>query len=311
MTPTSSSGQQTAEGASTSGTGASSVAGIDLAAGRGVTAVAVLRVPSAGWPLTLAGLSFPESDDDIIAEITRSGADIVAMDAPLTLPAPVAAALAGRPPTPGASPYTRAAERDAAWGNLGVRPLPVSFLGGLTLRAIPLAARIRSGVGSHGAPVCVIEAFPTAALAALSMRPRSAAGPRRGKTSHKTSHETSHKTSHKTSPERRQATQQSLAALIAGLPLPSPSEHLRTAQALDVRDVPGTVALSADALSADALDALAAALTAAAHLLGASAAIGDVEEGCIMLPDARRLASLWPPLLSASGRSSRADMEAR
>lgn len=141
------------------------VVGIDLAAGRGVTALAALTVEPQGAPRVVA-MSHPRSDDDILAETLRLRPALIALDAPLTLPGPVAAALAGAPWSGHASPYTRAAERDPLWRALGVRPLPVSFLGGLTFRAIALAARLRAELPG----VTLIEVFPTATLRALGAR---------------------------------------------------------------------------------------------------------------------------------------------
>ncbi len=141
------------------------VVGIDLAAGRGVTALAGLALEPAGAPYLVA-LAHPATDGDILAETLRLRPAVIALDAPLTLPGPVAAALAGAPWLGHDSPYTRAAERDPIWRTLGVRPLPVSFLGGLTFRAIALAARLREALPD----AALIEVFPTATLRALGAR---------------------------------------------------------------------------------------------------------------------------------------------
>lgn len=141
------------------------VVGIDLAAGRGVTALAALALEPAGAPRLIA-LVYLALDSDILAEVLRLRPAVIALDAPQTLPGPVAAALAGMPWSGHDSPYTRAAERDPIWRGLGVRPLPVSFLGGLTFRAIPLAARLRAALPE----TAVIEVFPTATLRALGAR---------------------------------------------------------------------------------------------------------------------------------------------
>jgi predicted nuclease with RNAse H fold len=223
------------------------VVGVDLAAGRGMTAIAALALEPAGAP-RLVSLAYPVSDGDILAETLRLDPTVIALDAPLTLPGPVAAALAGAPWSGHESPYTRAAERDPIWRELGVRPLPISFLGGLTFRAIPLAARLRAALPE----TAVIEVFPTATLRALGAR---AAGDGRGA---------------KTSVEGRRAAHAALSAWVAGLP-------------------PGEEGAS---LSADALDAVAAALTAAAFSRGASLAVGDPAEGCIIVIDTARFAAL-------------------
>jgi predicted nuclease with RNAse H fold len=224
------------------------VVGVDLAAGRGVTAMAALRLTTAGpdtlTTLSLLSLTHLADDEAILAEIARVAPSIIGIDAPLSLPAPITAALRGSAPPDGVSPYTRAAERDPMWSQLGVRPFPVSFLAGLTFRAIPLAARLRA----QQPAAQIIEVFPSATLAALGLA--SAEPPEQRHV-------------RKTTPERRRATQATLARYIAGLPTP-PND----AQPLD----------------ADSLDALLAALTCAAATLEASQALGDPAEGCIILP---------------------------
>lgn len=224
------------------------VIGVDLAAGSGVTAMATLRVvqgaPQSLATISLLNQSFPSDDNAILAEIARSGPRFVGIDAPLTLPAPVAAALTGASLPVGISPYTRAAERDPIWSRLGVRPFPVSFLGGLTFRAIPLAARIRA----QSQACQVIEVFPSAALVALGLHPLT---PPRGARQQKTT------------PEARRQTQSQLAQFISGI-----------AQTDD----------DTQPFDADSLDALAAALTAAAAALGGALVIGDQAEGAIVLP---------------------------
>lgn len=228
------------------------VIGIDLAAGRGVTALAALSLlPStdagALTSLRLARQSYPPDDDAILVECARLAPVVIGLDAPLSLPAPVAAALCGRTlasDSIGASPYTRAAERDPIWSQLGVRPFPVSFLAGLTFRAIPLAARLRDQ-----SPDCqIIEVFPSATLALLALRPPTPRGQPHQR---------------KSTPSVRQTTQHALAPFIAGLEEVAPDHP---------------------PLDTDMLDALGAALTAAAAALGAALAIGDPDEGCISLP---------------------------
>ena len=226
-----------------------SVVGVDLAAGRGITAMATLTVaaPAAeSDALTLRSLVHAPDDAAIIAEVMRWEPRVIAIDAPLSLPAPVAAALAGRLPDANASPYTRAAERDQIWSRLGVRPFPVSFLGGLTFRAIPLAARLRDA-----APACqIIEVFPSGGLAALGLRKPSTRGQPRPA---------------KTSPEAQRLTQGALARIIAQLPIPR-------------EDAPP--------LDTDSLDAIAAALVAALFSQGHAERIGDEREGNIVMPSA-------------------------
>src|SRR5262249_31956129 len=121
------------------------VAGIDLAAGRGVTAVAVLAVndvPSDGSVRPRFDHPYHQavqSDTEILEAVARALPLVVGIDAPLTLPTVVADALRASFHAPQAkhawpievgSPYTRAAERDPLWGQIGLRPLPVSFLSG-------------------------------------------------------------------------------------------------------------------------------------------------------------------------------------
>lgn len=146
------------------GAGLPRVVGVDLAAGRGITALATLAVAS---PPRLVSLSYPDTDEAIVEEAVRQFPAVIAVDAPLTLPGALAAAFAGSAWGGHSSLYTRAAERDPLWRAIGVRPLPVSFLSGLTTRAIPLAQRLRAAV-----PGCVvIEVFPTASLRALGVHP--------------------------------------------------------------------------------------------------------------------------------------------
>lgn len=219
------------------------VSGLDLAAGRGISAVANLETGDGRFPRFVAGSSGEaRTDDDILQLLTAAAPAIVAIDAPLTLPAPVAAAVRGRRAGKGLSggPYTRAAERDPLWSSLGVRPLPVSFLGGLTFRAIALTPRLREALPGVG----IIEVFPTATLRSLGIagcEPR----PRRGS---------------KTTPSARCAAQMALRSVIDGIP--------------DPKD---------DLLGADLLDALAAALTAARHLEGSTQMLGDPREGQIVV----------------------------
>lgn len=224
------------------------VIGVDLAAGNGVTAMAALKLAQRDAEgqatLSLLSLTYPLDDEAILAEVACHTPLVVGIDAPLSLPTPVASAVLGAAPSAGLSPYTRAAERDPIWARLGVRPFPVSFLGGLTFRAIPLAARLRARFGSTQ----VIEVFPTATLAALNLRPPATrTAPRLRKTE---------------APARR-AIQHALAQLISGVAAPDDDTQ---------------------PLDADSLDALAAALTAATHTLDSAQAIGDPDEGCIVLP---------------------------
>ncbi len=188
------------------------VAGIDLAAGRGATAIASLMLPGHDTVPALHELVREDiaTDDDILASIARISPRVLAFDAPLSLPMPVAQAIRGEPQTKSfPSPYTRAAERDPAWTKLGVRPLPVSFLGGLAFRAISLLPRLRSIVPD----AAIIEAFPTGALRSLGVRV--AADRKRTKSSVSV----------------RAAVQQSLTLLVQALP--SPDEELLSADQLD------------------------------------------------------------------------------
>jgi predicted nuclease with RNAse H fold len=98
----------------------------------------------------------------------------------------------------------------------------------------------------------VIEVFPTATLRAIGAR---SAGDGRGA---------------KTSPAARRATHNTLLDWTRGMP------EITEEGPLD----------------ADALDAIAAALTAAAFARGASVAVGEPGEGCIIVIDAARFAAL-------------------
>jgi predicted nuclease with RNAse H fold len=192
------------------------VVGVDLSAGRGTTAMATLHLSSVGSgglaALTLLRLAHAADDDAILAEVARARPSHIGLDAPLTLPAPVAAALRGDYAPTTASPYTRAAERDPIWSQLGVRPFPVSFLGGLTFRAIPLAARLRA---EHSA--CqLLEVFPSAAFTVLGLIAPTQRGQPRLR---------------KAAPDRRQATHTALARYISGLT--PPSESTLDADSLD------------------------------------------------------------------------------
>jgi predicted nuclease with RNAse H fold len=191
------------------------VVGIDLAAGRGTTEVVALRCSSTREPPRyLQHLrQRTVTDADIAAAVASANPAVIAIDAPLSLPAGVMAALRGAAATSGAggSPYTRAAEREGVWSTLGVRPLPVSFLGGLTFRAIMLVPRIRSA--SPGA--AIIEVFPTATLAALGLRlPRGRESRPR-----------------KTSVAARRSAQRGIAGYIGGVE--DPERELASADELD------------------------------------------------------------------------------
>ena len=157
------------------------VAGIDLAAGRGTTEIARLTLKARERPRFAAADAFVAvvTDDDIMAALRAYHPAVVAIDAPLTLPAPVASALCGKDAMDAnSSPYTRAAERDPIWTELGIRPLPVSFLGGLTFRAICLVARLRDALPESA----IIEAFPSGARASLGIRADAQGVKRLGKT---------------------------------------------------------------------------------------------------------------------------------
>lgn len=222
------------------------VAGLDLAAGRGVSELAFLRVEDGVRPTFDNTEHRPVvSDDEIIGELARRMPRVVAIDAPLSLPRAVTSALAPGPATAAdassASPYTRAAERDPIWSTFGVRPFPVSFLGGLTFRAVILVARLRAALPE----ILVIETFPTAVFRALGLT-----GPANAK-----------RRTPKQSIEARMALQSRLQTTLTGVPAPD--------QAL---------------LSADLLDALGAALAALAFATGTFVAAGEAGEGQIILP---------------------------
>ncbi|MBF6591405.1 MAG: DUF429 domain-containing protein [Ktedonobacterales bacterium] len=227
------------------------VCGLDLAAGRGTTELVTLASPDGEAPPFYQPETYQRVGDDeaILAALVAAGPRVVAIDAPLTLPVAVLAALTGAALTGAGSlytsPYTRAAERDAVWATLGVRPLPVSFLGGLTFRALVLRARLAVTLPE----VTVIETFPAAVLRALGIQAPAGGGTRGAKREAKTT------------PAARTETQWGLGRWITGIPAPDPAP-----------------------LGADLLDALAAALAAVAYLRGASQAIGDANEGQIILP---------------------------
>ena len=291
------------------------VVGIDLAAGRGVTEVAALAFDDTNDGIGRAegvdGGRAPrflreayratQNDDEIVAAVCACAPSVIAIDAPLSLPAAVLAALTGAAALAGVadttnglrdatspqhpSPYTRAAERDPIWRQLGVRPFPVSFLGGLTFRALTLLPRLRAAAPD----AAIIEVFPTATLATLGIRyvaptatPTSVgvadanakAGPSaiplapRSPLSRRSGGGAGGgaggggRAPAKTTPARRAATQAGLARWIDCLPDPN-----------------------AELLGADLLDALAAALTAVAYARGRSLAVGDPTEGQIILPN--------------------------
>lgn len=180
------------------------VCGIDLAAGRGITAVATLDVPEdGGEPRFRQELPTTAADDAGVLRIVRAAAPVgIAIDAPLTLPAPVAAVLRGQSP-PESSPYLRAAERDPLWSTIGVRPLPVSFLGGLTFRALVLRARLAAELPE----TWIVETYPTAVLRLLAIADEVGHAGRRAK---------------KSTLEARVVAQRALCPWIANLPSPEP-----------------------------------------------------------------------------------------
>ncbi len=224
-----------------------SVAGIDLAAGRGITEVAVLSAEALeARPAFQSHLhQAVATDDEIIALLCSMPLAVIAVDAPLTLPASVRAALAGDPPPAMERVYTRAAERDPVWGRLGVRPLPVSFLGGLTFRAVVLAARLRVTLPE----VPLIEVFPTATLRWLRQGAERATPYVRPTPNVK-----------KTTPAARHEARAVLAHYIDRLPA------------------------GEEPLGADLLDAVAAAYMGLLFLRGDSIAVGDPAEGQIIVP---------------------------
>lgn len=251
--------------------GVISVVGIDLAAGRGTDEVASLSLARLNsMPFFDQSKHQPiASDAEIVATVVSCQPAVIAIDAPLSLPAPVMRSLTALGPygaehgsvrtfsndehsmswsPPPASPYLRAAERDPIWLRLGVRPFPVSFLGGLTFRAIALLPVLRAALpGVH-----ILEAYPSGSAHALGLLTRgSAATPRP-------------KRQAKTSPRARAALQQALSRYITGLPIVSEDDL--------------------EPLGADLLDALLAAFTAVAYLRGTYVAIGDPAEGQIVLP---------------------------
>lgn len=244
------------------------VVGIDLAAGRGTTEVVSLALANPGdMPIFDPARHRPVvSDADIVTAVVSHRPAVVAIDAPLSLPAPVMRSLATLAPRgsehagvrsspsgnhttsmsePPASPYLRAAERDPIWSRLGVRPFPVSFLGGLTFRAIALLPELRAALPD----VAIVEVFPSGTARALRLHAYDAAATARPKRPAKTT------------PGARASLQRGLSARIAGVPAPD-----------------------TELLGADLLDALLAALTGVFFLRGAYVALGDTAEGQIVLP---------------------------
>jgi predicted nuclease with RNAse H fold len=189
------------------------VVGVDLAAGRGTTEVAALLLRPGDRPIFLvAHHRAVVTDADIVAAVADACPSVVAIDAPLSLPRPVHAAVLGETyDGPSASPYTRAAERDVLWSQLGIRPLPVSFLGGLTFRAIVLLPGLRAALPA----TALIEAFPSGTLAALGISRVTSGTSKRGKAT----------------ADVRRTVQQGLSRWIAGLP--NPSDMLLSADLLD------------------------------------------------------------------------------
>ena len=226
------------------------VAGLDLAAGRGVSALAVLRAEDGNaFRYVFSEATQLSTDEEIVQALGRVQPRVLAIDAPLSLPRAVAAALGAhiRDTLAFGSPYTRAAERRPIWSSIGVRPFPVSFLGGLTFRALVLAAHLRA---AHP-DITIIETFPTATFRLLGLTGdmREVRRPR------------------KTTPAARVALQRRLTDCIPGVP--SPDVQL---------------------LDADSLDAIGAAMAALAFDHGAYLAVGDATEGQIILPNASFLA---------------------
>lgn len=247
------------------------VVGIDLAAGHGTTEVASLSLASLNSkPYFDQSKHRPAvSDEEIVAAVVSYLPAVIAIDAPLSLPAPVMRSLTTLAPSgsehghvcsfaggahnsrtsgPPLSPYLRAAERDPIWSRLGVRPFPVSFLGGLTFRAIALLPALRAAL-PH---VPIVEVFPSGSARALGLHVYDTAATSR------------QKRLAKTSPLAREALRQALSSHIVGMPV------LRAGES--------------EPLGADLLDALVAALTAVAYARGAYIALGDPEEGQIVLP---------------------------
>lgn len=225
------------------------VVGIDLAAGRGITEVAALVLEDESRIPVFDAASYRKvtSDDEIAAVVATVRPDVVAIDAPLSLPRAVMRGLTPQShdsvsqSSPAAtSPYTRAAERDPIWSTLGIRPFPVSFLGGLTFRAISLLPRLHSVAPQ----AVIIEVFPSASLRCLDI-----------------THPAPARKALKTTEASRTIVQDGLRIHIHGM---APSDE--------------------ELYGADLLDALAAALTGVAFLRGEYIVAGDVSEGTIVLP---------------------------
>jgi len=224
-------------------------AGIDLAAGAGTTALATITTDAGKAVVDIQWDEWQGSHDvlPVIAEaIIAAKADVIAIDAPLTLPGPVQRALKNAPISHNdllSSPYTRAAERDGIWKKLQLRPLPVSLLAGLTLRAIVLTAYLHQQLPD----IPIIEVFPTGSLAVWGMRPPRVRG-------------------------------------VKGLPKQHELSRAMVQLALRQRFLPLLPSEEVTLLSADVLDALVAALTGLEYNQNRFQLIGSPDEGQIVLP---------------------------
>jgi predicted nuclease with RNAse H fold len=156
------------------------VVGIDLASTPEYGAKRYNRVGLAALTADLAVLRLeagPYDDDRIAAFVVETEAEVVAIDAPLSLPAGRCCADESCP----CARFGRVRAIDRACFALGLRPFPalIPSMRGLTLRGIALKRRFES-LPAHrrGLGLSVIEVFPGAVQDMLRI-PRKQAGLRR------------------------------------------------------------------------------------------------------------------------------------
>ncbi|TET95277.1 MAG: DUF429 domain-containing protein [Dehalococcoidia bacterium] len=156
------------------------VAGIDLASAPEYGAKRYNRVGLAALAPDLALLRLeagPYDDDRIAAFVAETKAQVVAIDAPLSLPAGRCCA----DDSCRCARFGRVRAIDRACFALGLRPFPalIPSMRGLTLRGIALKRRFESlPAGRRGLGLTVIEVFPGAVQDMLRL-PRKQAGLRR------------------------------------------------------------------------------------------------------------------------------------
>jgi predicted nuclease with RNAse H fold len=156
------------------------VAGIDLASAPQYGAKRFNRVGLAALAPDLAVLRLeagPYDDDRIAAFVVETKAQVVAIDAPLSLPAGRCCADDSCP----CARFGRVRAIDRACFALGLRPFPalIPSMRGLTLRGIALKRRFEDlPAGRRGHGLTIIEVFPGAVQDMLRL-PRKQVGLRR------------------------------------------------------------------------------------------------------------------------------------